>query len=248
MHLNAVLIKSGIEDYYLHYWSDVPPYAFVERPVFADSILTGCLGNFTRMHQLRSFLCRNDVMQYSMNRMSDHQVLDAIRHMIKSGRAVVVMKRKFLGNQFLKFNGKQLVWGDYTGNIKKWWPAVSGRPGYQGKGQQSLQGQGPLPEGTWMVKQSEYQRISAEDAIVGLTSIVGLKRGKWPGSVIAWGAHRVWLHPKDGTNTYGRKDFSIHGGWKAGSAGCIDLTSYIGEFVSMFLEYGKDMELVVEYR
>jgi len=98
------------------------------------------------------------------------------------------------------------------------------------------------------VKQSEYQKISAEDAIVGLTSVVGLKRGKWPGSVIAWGAHRVWLRPKDGTNTYGRKGFSIHGGWKAGSAGCIDMTSYINDLVSMFLEYGKDMELVVEYR
>jgi len=180
--------------------------------------------------------------------MSDHQVLDAVRHMIKSGRAVVVKKRKFIGNQFLKFNGRQLSWVDCDGRIMKRWPAVSGRPGHQGKKQQSIHGQGPLPEGAWIVQKSEYQKISAEDAIVGLTSIVGLKRGKWPGSLIAWGAHRVWLHPKDGTNTYGRKDFSIHGGWKAGSAGCIDMTLYIGEFVSMFLEYGKDMELVVEYQ
>jgi len=106
MHLHGVLIKSGFEDYYLHCSSSVPPYAFVERAVLVDNIITGCLGDFTRMQRLRSFVCDNDVMHYSLHRMNDHQVLDAVRHMINSGRAVVVKKRRFLGNQFLKYNGK----------------------------------------------------------------------------------------------------------------------------------------------
>ena len=51
--------------------------------------------------------------------------------------------------------------------------------------------------------------------------------GKWSGSEYLWGNSRVWLEPSKETNTYGRDDFSIHGGWVPGSAGCVDITSNI---------------------
>lgn len=184
---------------------------------------------------------------YDLRNMTDHQILKSVLFLLSNGTAVLIKVRKFLGVQSLKFDGKKLCWIDYYG-ANKCWPAVSGRPGYQSKEQQNLIDLGPLPEGKWIVKQSGYQRISPKDAIIGLGGIMGRKVGSWPGSVAAWGAHRIWLQPEEGTPTFDRKGFSIHGGWAAGSAGCIDMTSNIGDFVSMFLEYGKDMELIVEYR
>jgi len=41
--------------------------------------------------------------------------------------------------------------------------------------------------------------------------------------------------------------FSIHGGWVAGSAGCIDMTSKIQEFVVLFGFIGKDLIVTVKY-
>jgi hypothetical protein len=63
----------------------------------------------------------------------------------------------------------------------------------------------------------------------------------------AWGHHRVWLHPKDGTTTFGRGGFSIHGGDDPGSAGCIDLTTNMPYFVQKFLAFGKTLDLEVKY-
>lgn len=44
---------------------------------------------------------------------------------------------------------------------------------------------------------------------------------------------RVWLEPSKETNTYGRDKFSIHGGWVAGSAGCINLIASIHCFAGI---------------
>ena len=49
------------------------------------------------------------------------------------------------------------------------------------------------------------------------------------------------------TNTYGRDDFSIHGGVAFGSAGCIDLTSDMDNFVALFDYIGNDLIIKVEY-
>ncbi len=248
MFFDSVRIDSDFGDFYLYEWSKLPPYLFVEQSLFADNIIQGCLGDYISMMNLRSFLSHTSDIQFNFSQMNDHQVLDAIIHLVKNGKAFLVKKRTFLVKQSLQFDGKRLRWIDCVGSNKACWPAVSGRPDYQGKKCQQLHDYGPLPEGNWLVKQMEYQKIALKDAVVGMTGVLGIKRGGWPGGVMAWGAHRVWLHPKEGTNTFGRKGFSIHGGWQAGSAGCIDMTSCIGEFISMFLEYGKDMELYVEYQ
>jgi hypothetical protein len=232
--------------YYIYKWPDIPTYLCIEHEVYPDHVLPSCLNDSINMMSLRSVL--DYTYQNHLNLMSDDQVIKAVKHMLNSGRAVLVKKRNLHFVHSLRFDGKKLCWINHCGAETKCWAAVSGRPGYQTKEHQSTSDYGPLPEGHWLVKQSGYQKISLEDAVVGMSSVVGLKRGKWPGSVIAWGAHRVWLHPFAGTNTFNRKNFSIHGGWAAGSAGCIDMTSSISEFISYFLEYGKDMELIVDYK
>lgn len=60
-------------------------------------------------------------------------------------------------------------------------------------------------------------------------------------------AHRIRLEPSKETDTYDRDNFSIHGGWFSGSAGCIDLTSQIDNFVALFGFIGKDLIVNVQY-
>ncbi|MHB8138494.1 MAG: hypothetical protein ACYDGO_08930 [Smithellaceae bacterium] len=232
--------------YCIYKWPNIPNYLCIEHEVYPDHVLPSCRSDSITMMRLRSVL--DSTYQNHLNLMSNDQVIKAVKHMLSSGRAVLVRKRNLQFVHSLRFDGKKLCWINHCGSETKCWPAVSGRPGYQTKEHQITTDYGPLPAGRWLAKQSEYQKISLKDAALGMSSVVGLKSGKWPGSVMAWGAHRVWLHPCAGTNTFKRKDFSIHGGWAAGSAGCIDMTSFISEFVSYFLEYGKDMELIVEYQ
>jgi hypothetical protein len=50
-----------------------------------------------------------------------------------------------------------------------------------------------------------------------------------------------------GTNTFGRGNFSIHGGKTPGSAGCIDLTKNNNSFHKWLKSYGKPVQLNVKY-
>jgi hypothetical protein len=50
------------------------------------------------------------------------------------------------------------------------------------------------------------------------------------------------------TNTYGRDNFSIHGGWTAGSNGCIDLTENMADFTQWLKKHGQDLIVKVSYR
>ena len=78
-----------------------------------------------------------------------------------------------------------------------------------------------------------------------LRSAVGF--GTWRGGTDSWGESRAWLEASTETNTYGRDDFSIHGGWVPGSAGCIDLTSNMDNFVALFDYIENDLIIKVEY-
>lgn len=64
---------------------------------------------------------------------------------------------------------------------------------------------------------------------------------------LSWGNSRVWLEPSKETNTYGRDNFSIHGGWWPGSAGCIDMTEQINAFTSWLESTGNDLIVHVKY-
>ena len=128
------------------------------------------------------------------------------------------------------------------------WDAVSGAKGYQRPEYQSVKDKGTIPEGTYVARQSELQRMSPIDWIIGWSRLLSEDLGgKWPGSSYSWGNSRIWLEPSKENNTYGRDDFSIHGGWVPGSAGCIDLTSNIDNFVALFEVLGNDLIIRVEY-
>jgi hypothetical protein len=133
------------------------------------------------------------------------------------------------------------------------WRAVSGRPGYQRKGYQHVRDTGPIPEGRYLVRQTKLQLMTIVDDMVGTLgsplseAIRGRKVGAWPGGSIAWGVHRVELEPFPGTNTFGRKNFFIHGGTSYGSAGCIDLAMRMHEFVHFLRTAGDDVIVKVEY-
>ena len=78
-----------------------------------------------------------------------------------------------------------------------------------------------------------------------LRSAVGF--GTWRGGTDSWGESRARLGPSKETQTYGRDDFSIHGGWNLGSAGCIDMTGQTNAFTSWLESTGKDLIVHVKY-
>ena len=146
-------------------------------------------------------------------------------------------------NEHLEFDGKKLSLIDTNGRVIKSWSAVSGRNGYQEAQYQNMTDKGPIPEGVYMVNQGQAQSIDAKSSILGVFG-----RGEWPGGESAWGSNRIWLDPANTTNTMGRDGFSIHGGSSPGSAGCIDLTKNMSDFVQALKENGgKGMLLRVRY-
>jgi len=160
----------------------------------------------------------------------------------------------------LTFDGRRLCWQGHPHN-GKCWNGVSGEKDHQSKEHQNVIDKGPLPEGRWRVRQSEFQTMDDEPLIMqmiwgiwpgqGMTRLAGdylpIGGTNWPGGTAAWGRNRVWLHPLGGTNTYGRSGFSIHGGNEPGSAGCVDLTGQMPDFIKHFRAYGADMDLEVRY-
>jgi hypothetical protein len=118
----------------------------------------------------------------------------------------------------LHFNGRKLV---MRGGAQTYeYTAVSGRP-QSGKFDYSREAQrqakrGPIPEGIYWIRPDQMW----ENAWYKI------------GSREAWGNYRITIHPFTTTGTYGRGGFFIHGGAVPGSAGCIDLTTEMDQFVS----------------
>ncbi len=148
--------------------------------------------------------------------------------------------------QYAVFDGKKFTLYENDKPIMSW-DAVSGKDGYRSPEYQNLKDTGPIPEGTYVARQSELQHITLPDAVLGVAAIVGKQIGSWPGSYYSWGGSRVWLEPSKETQTYDRDDFSIHGGWNLGSAGCIDMTGQINAFTSWLESTGKDLIVHVKY-
>ena len=119
----------------------------------------------------------------------------------------------------LHFNGTTLTMLS-SGKMFSY-PAVSGRPGAAGGFDYSVDNQkqknkGPIPEGTYWIRPDELQENSWS-RVFNPTS--------------AWGNFWISIHPFTTTETYGRGGFFIHGGDVPGSAGCVDLTSHMDQFV-----------------
>jgi hypothetical protein len=64
------------------------------------------------------------------------------------------------------------------------------------------------------------------------------------GAATGWGAVRAPLTAEDGTNTFGRGGFFLHGGKYPGSQGCIDVTSYDLMLFSYIQAYSDSDETV----
>ena len=115
------------------------------------------------------------------------------------------------------FDGRSLTLYRSDGSIVGSWPAISGRNGDQQPSNQNLPFKGPLTEGQYSFSTGNIQPITTLEAAKGLVF-----RGRFPGSMAAWGTERAELVPNS-TSTNGRNHFFIHGGFTPGSAGCIDL-------------------------
>ncbi|WP_301101441.1 RHS repeat-associated core domain-containing protein [Propionivibrio sp.] len=94
-----------------------------------------------------------------------------------------------------------------TGQIIENYPYTSGTGGVTDP---SVANKGPIPSGNYILNPSEISPAGFFRKYLDPRD---------------WGDYRVPLHPDQGTNTYGRDGFMIHGGKKPGSAGCIDVGS-----------------------
>ena len=153
----------------------------------------------------------------------------------------------------LNFDGKRLDWVE-NNQIRKSWPAMSGRNGYQGIEYTAAKNYGPIPEGTWNIRQKNLQNfddLSLPDQAIsyvgGITKYVKIPLGKWPGGTFSWGNYRIPLEAREQTNTMGRTNLFLHGGRTLGSSGCIDIANGMDEFTKDYQEYGADMLLNVHY-
>ena len=169
-------------------------------------------------------------------------------------------KMKEVNDWMLNFDGTSLYVSDLSGrkiDISLSWSAVSGRDDYISSKCRSIKCQkekskGPIPEGEYTL--TETQEISTKNIILGIVD-----RGEWPGGLYSWGNIRTWLNPNEGTNTFDRRGFSIHGGRVKGSAGCIDLTDSNNDFhkwysiwgrcgLKLRVDYGTKIKITAEYK
>lgn len=140
----------------------------------------------------------------------------------------------------LKFDGVSLKW--FGQKQLRSYAAVSGKKTDAGGFDYSVKRQripfkGPIPEGRYWVQPSQLQKNA-------------WYRLKNPTS--AWGDYWLTIRIYPGTTTYNRGGFFIHGGSNAGSAGCIDLTSNMNQFVTDLKQEFKGLpecyiELLVDY-
>lgn len=138
----------------------------------------------------------------------------------------------------LTFDGENL---EITGDKSDTFPAVSGKPDSSGNfdyspARQRMENEGAIPQGEYWIAPQQLK-----DLWYYKLSPIGDPAG-------AWGTHRITIHPFDGTHTFGRGGFFIHGGSTPGSIGCIDLTSHMADFAKLIAPYGGcKIKLNVDY-
>ena len=204
--------------------------------------------------------------------------IDAITSATIPNVTSLLEREKPKKDDYLLFDGFSLTWYRNDKPLKSW-KAMSGNadPKYQKKSNQGLSNYGPLPEGVWDVKQSQYQSMEDEKydnyraelrnktanlldvtnrsagkflnkaGIISGNKLINKKFGNWSGGYDSWGDYRIWLYPAKGTDAKNRSGLAIHGGATYGSDGCIDLATKVDEFMKMYRKYGKDMKLIVKY-
>lgn len=152
----------------------------------------------------------------------------ALHHSLSHIQAPALQKKDYNGERYdptlgmcgltLSFDGASLA---MKGKKSYTYRAVSGQPSGTGTfdyspARQKLAGIGPIPEGTYWTNPAELWTRS--------------RLKFWMAR--AWGNFRITLHPFSTTETFKRGGFFIHGGAVPGSAGCIDLTADMDQFVN----------------
>lgn len=208
------------------------------------------------------------IPKYGMTEYPDDELFEGIKRyqrkngltidgvMKKNGETLSSMNNELAKHKpaYLKFNGKELSWNEENKPIR-FWRGMSGNPDYQCKKYVKENYKGPLPEGKWLVKQSQHQSYDdlslwekTKNNIDPLVdTFLNRRSGSWLGGTKAWGKHRIWLEPADGTDNKNRTKLSIHGGEVLGSGGCLDLADKMDDFIEYFKKYGDDMILDVKY-
>lgn len=143
----------------------------------------------------------------------------------------------------IRFDGRYFSYTDLNGNLVQI-PAISGNGEKQNSDFQNLINKGPIPEGLYDVRQTQYDNFADSSF---WQKFISKFAGEWRGGEDSWGAERIWLKPQVSTETFGRSGFSIHGGIDAGSRGCIDLVNNSPIFFEFFKSLGEDAVLQVDY-
>jgi hypothetical protein len=127
----------------------------------------------------------------------------------------------------LEFDGLKLrAVNSNNGNIVASWDAISGRPGNQSANTSNVVNTGPIPEGNWSISTSNILDMADLPIWRQYMSETGILSPS--GGVSSWGSAFTRIEPAEGTETFGRDGFYLHGGNEAGSAGCIgDFLEYI---------------------
>ena len=217
------------------------------------------------MLPLKSYLKKfgaYDVPSYGMTEYPDNELFEGIKTyqrknnltidgiMKKDGETINSLNQEISQNKpsRLEFNGRELSWFEDDKKTNSW-KGMSGKPDYQCKEYDGVKDKGPLPEGKWLVRQSQHQNFYKDQSKFDqFRSEYGFGiMGKWRGGKDSWGNNRIWLEPAQGTDNKDRTNLSIHGGKEYGSKGCIDLTDKMDEFTDKFKKYGHDMILNVKY-
>lgn len=179
----------------------------------------------------------------------------------------------------LFFDGNSLKWVE-NGQIIKTWKAVSGRTKYNTFGDKKseelvkkfadneaefmkVKDQGPIPVGEYTIGEIQkrtngnalnFNKGKSEKELFDI--MMKTNKHDWntgePADLIAWGDYRMPISKSEGTETYGRGSFYVHGGGIPGSIGCIDLMNEINDFVSYFSAWknktkNNRIRLIVKY-
>lgn len=141
------------------------------------------------------------------------------------------LKAEFDGDRLrVNYNGEQI--GDFKG--------MSGYPSRQYKEDVTFSDKGPIPEGEYMLNYDDFQQY---DKNVAATK----GRNYWMNKPESWGYERISITPQEGTDTYGRDGFYVHGGRELKSGGCIDLGVQMPNFGGIIKKYRENIPLTVKY-
>jgi hypothetical protein len=132
-------------------------------------------------------------------------------------------------NLSLMFDGDQLYVVDITtGEIVYSTSATSGKGEHMNNpASQHISNEGPIPEGTYSYKNSNWGKISTiKQAGYLAMGLFGMEGGG------DWGNYRVKLDVIKNNNS-SRGNFYLHGGSFKGSAGCIDAGRNVGQIYNL---------------